>query len=157
MNKYEKFTVSRLQCIARTIGIKCWYKMRKRELIYFIMNRKDYPLDRVLSRDFFPFMFGMSYEALHDIALDSWIYGLSDARRVGLITAFDERERFLDPFFNKRGVRNVLRRLLFPDMLRAWVGLFVSNRSVAEHYVQIILRVLYPTNCFRSVRRGRKR
>ena len=48
MNKYEKFTVSRLQYMARSLGVKCWYKMRKRELICFIMNFEDYPLDRVL-------------------------------------------------------------------------------------------------------------
>ena len=91
------------------------------------------------------------------MARDSWFYGLNDTRRVSLIRAIVERERSLVLPFNKRGIGNVLRRLLFPDMLRAWVGLFVLDRSVAEHYVQIILRVLYPTNCFRSVRRMEKK
>ncbi len=41
---------------------------------------------------------------------------------------------------------------MFPETMRAWVGLFVSDKSVAEHYVQIILRVLSP-----MIRFGRRK
>ena len=82
--------VSSLQCIARVMGVRRWYKMRREELIYLITNNEDYPLDRVLDIDFFPLMFGVTYDTLHNIALDSWRYGLSDDRRVSVIRAFSE-------------------------------------------------------------------
>ncbi len=93
----------------------------------------------------------LSSNALHDIARDSCICGLSDARRVDIIRVFDGRAAFLGKWANKR-VKSVLDRLLFPDMLRAWVELFVSDKSIAEHYVQVILRVLYPSFTYRRKR-----
>ncbi len=58
---------------------------------------------------------------------------------------------FLGKCSHKR-VKSVLGRLLFPDTLRAWVELFVSDKSIAEHYVQVILRVLYPSFTYRRKR-----
>ena len=37
---------------------------------------------------------------------------------------------------------------MFQDSLRAWVGLFVSDESVSEHYAQVILDVLSPMTLF---------
>ncbi len=103
MDKYESLKVSELRNIARFIGVRGWYNLKKRELIFLVMENDGYPLDRT----------------------GKWA--------------------------NKR-VKSVLDRLLFPDTLRSWVELFVSDKSIAEHYVQVILCVLYPSFTYRRKR-----
>ncbi len=54
---------------------------------------------------------------------------------------------------------------MFPDAMKSWVELFISNKSVAEHNAQVIMSTLSPMSCFeekrlvapRRMRRGRRR
>ncbi len=39
---------------------------------------------------------------------------------------------------------------MFTIALRAWVGFFVSDKSVSEHYIQIISDTLSPMSCFKE-------
>ena len=44
--------------------------------------------------------------------------------------------------------RKSVEKRMFQDPVRAWVGLFVLDKSVSEHYAQVILNVLFPISCF---------
>ena len=46
MNEYEKLKVSDLRDIAKSRGLKGWSKLRKDNLISFIIGNEDYPSDR---------------------------------------------------------------------------------------------------------------
>ncbi len=41
-----------------------------------------------------------------------------------------------------------VEKRMFQDSMRAWVGLSVLDKSVSEHYTQVILDVLFPMSCF---------
>ncbi len=46
MNEYEKLKVLDLRDIAKSRGLKGWSKLRKDNLISFIIGNEDYPSDR---------------------------------------------------------------------------------------------------------------
>ncbi len=50
---------------------------------------------------------------------------------------------------HSRAIIESLHKRIFPESLRAWVGLFVSDKSVAEHYTEIILKTLTQIGCLR--------
>ena len=109
-----------------------------------------------LKSKYFSFLSGLTVKELHDIARESKIYGHAPLRKADLIRFLDGRCVTRRYNYQKR-IKKCLRRWMFPDTLRAWVELFVSDKSIAEHYVQIILCTLSPTNCFRKKKEIDKR
>ncbi len=96
---------------------------------------------------YFSFLSGLTVKELHDLAREGEIYDHWSLRKANLIRLLDDRYAN-ERYWYQHEFKECLRRWVFPETLRAWVGLFVSDKSVAEHYVQLILRVLSPSNCF---------
>ena len=71
----------------------------------------------------------MSVLELRDIARESGLFGYSALRKADLVGFLERRSFEITDSLNER---------IFPDALRAWVGLFVSDRSVAKHYTEVI-------------------
>ncbi len=123
---------------------------------------------RLLTRDvqipvtkYFTFLSGLTVKELRDIARKCMIRGYSRYRKTDLIRFIDCRcvIRDSNTFYIWRLndyvsdithelVQNCIEKRMFQDSMRAWVGLFVSDKSVSEHYAQIILGVLSPMKCF---------
>ncbi len=57
MDKYESLKVSELRNIARFIGVEGCYNLRKRELIFLVMENEGYLLDRTAKSKYFPLLF----------------------------------------------------------------------------------------------------
>ncbi len=149
MNAYEKPKVSDCQ---NTKVLAYKGKRKSRTL------RRDVPIPKYLT-----YMSGMTLSEIHDIAKKIKNRNYSRYRKVDLIKVIDQRcvtkdrnnffiirlglwvhditHELLQDYFDKR---------LFQDSVRAWVGLFVSDESVSEHYAQIILGVLSPMGCFKE-------
>jgi hypothetical protein len=143
---YKK--VSELREIAEFKGLPHKNKLKKAELISFIMEAEEnVSPDYVPKSKYFNFLSGLTSGELYDLAMESENFVYKYASRAELISLFDERCTDKKCAYYKL-IMKPLRKWILPDALRAWVGLFVSDDSVAEHYAQIILRVLSPMNCF---------
>ncbi len=154
MGKYESLKVSELQDIARSKGLSGWSELKERsKLISLIMDSEGYPTK------YFSFLSVLTARELHDLAQEGRIYDHWSLNRANLMRLMDDRcvnRRYII----QRDFKKCVRRWMFPVSLRAWVGLFVSDESTAEHYVQIILHVLSPMICLerkKPVRRLSKR
>ena len=145
--------VVELRDLARSRGLKGWYRLRKSDLISFLESNdrkiksqrlKIVEADRYERRKFKDKYFSrMTAKELHDFAKESNFRGHSSfSKKSELISFLDLRCQDSWHFKRMRAVRANLEKRFFPDTLRAWVRLFVSNKSVAEHYTQIILRTL---------------
>ncbi len=151
MSKYESMKVSELRDIAKFKSLKGWSKLKKSQLITFIMdNESRRPLKSKYKpkTKYFSFFSSMTVEELHDFARENKIQGYSSLKKAKLIRFLDKTCSIIWFTWRRRGVRKNLERRMFPDALRVWVGLFVSDKSIVEHYAQIILHTLSPINCF---------
>ncbi len=105
---------------------------------------------------YFSYLSSLAVKELHDIARESGLCGYSSLRKYILIRFLDKRIKV---------IKNCLERRMFPDAMKAWVELFVPNKSTTKHYAQIILKTLSPISFFsknllvrpRMIRRGRCR
>ncbi len=70
---------------------------------------------------------------LRGIARESGLSRYSALRKADLVGFLDRRSSEIKESLHKR---------IFPDALRAWVGLFVSDRHIAKHYTKLILDML---------------
>ena len=84
---------------------------------------------------YFCYLSSLAVKELHDIARESGLCGYSSLRIYSLIRFLDKRIKV---------IKNCLERRMFPDAMKAWVELFVPNKSTTKHYAQIILKTLSP-------------
>ena len=113
--------------------------------------------------EYFTYLSGLTLKELRFFARRCMIRNYSRYRKVDLIRVIDQRcvvgggnMFYMD---DEGGLFDVTRVLLqrcvsermFRDSVRAWVGLFVSDKSVSEHYVKIILGVLSPMRCIKEI------
>ena len=138
--------VSELRKIAESKGLPRKNKLKKAELISFIMEAEEnVSPDYIPKSKYFNFFSNLTSEELFKLAWDSKFYVYKYTSRAELISIFDERCVDKKCAYYKL-VKKPLRKYIFPVTLRAWVGLFVPDDSVAEHYAQIILHVLSSMN-----------
>ncbi len=145
MEMYKKFKVPELREIAENLSLnehRFLSKMRKKELISFILSDDECSSEYRPKSKYFSFLSGLTDEELCDIMCENMVHYNFPIKRAGLIELLDEQCACEDWKY----VREPMIRRMFPDTLRAWVDLFVSDKSVAEHYSQIILHVLSSAN-----------
>ncbi len=115
------------------------------------------------SSKYFAYLSGLTLKELRYFARRCMIRNYSRYSKVDLVEVLDRRcvVKGGNTFYIGRlddYVTDVTHELLqrcisermFPDSLRAWVGLFVSDKSVSEHYARIILDVLSPMKCVKE-------
>ena len=145
--------VMRLREIARSQGLKGYSRLKKSDLISLIESNeremeaqrlKIVEADRLRRREFKEKYFSrMTVKELRDFAKENNFRGHSSfGKKSELISFLDLQCQDSWRFRRVRAVRANLEKRFFPDTLRAWVRLFVSDKSVAEHYTQIILHTL---------------
>ena len=145
--------VMRLREIAKSQGLKGYSRLKKSDLISLIESNeremeaqrlKIVETDRLERREFKEKYFSrMTAKELHDFAKENNFRGHSSFnKKSGLIDFLDLRCQDSWYFRRVRAARASLEKRFFPDTLRAWVRLFVSDKFVAEHYTQIILHTL---------------
>ena len=146
MEAYEKPKVSDCQDETKDLSVskrKRSAKMRK--IVAHVPDTK-----------YLSYLSGLTARELHYIARENEIYGHTSLRKADLIKFLDwhcvKREDEDQEDFTHEVIQNYLGRQTFPDTLRAWVGLFVSDKSVSEHFVQIILNTLSSMCYFGKIR-----
>ncbi len=75
----------------------------------------------------------LSMSELRDIARESKVIGFSKYKKAGLV-------KFLSRQTNS--VNRSLSERMFPEAMRAWVGLFTKNKFTTDHYTDVILSTL---------------
>ena len=127
---------------------------------------------RLLTRDvcfpvskYFVYLSGLTMKELLEIARKCMIQDYLDYKKadlVGLINYHCVKKTY-ESFFiweylsyesdiTHELLQKSVEKRMFQDSLRAWVGLFVSDESVSEHYAQVILDVLSPMTLFEEER-----
>ncbi len=90
---------------------------------------------------YFSYLSKMTVSELQDIAPESKLRGWSNLEKADLVSFLKTHSRTTIESLHKR---------IFPESLRPWVGLFVSDKSIAEHYTEIILKTLTRIGCLRD-------
>ena len=90
-------------------------------------------MSRKSESKYFSYLSGLTVKELCDIARESGLYGYTALRKASPIRFLDKRRQLIKKCVEKR---------MFPDAMRAWVGLFAPNEFTAEHYTKVILDTL---------------
>ena len=75
----------------------------------------------------------LSMSELRDIARESKVIGYSKYRKAGLVWYLSRQTN---------SVKRSLSERMFPEAMRAWVGLFTKNKNITDHYTDVILSIL---------------
>ena len=110
---------------------------------------------------YFAYLSDLTVEELRNIVEESNIHEYSHYERDDLIKLIDQYCVNVDDDWyyideldysvqdiTHELVKKCVEKRMFPDAMRAWVDLFVPNKSVSEHHAQVILDVLSPMNIF---------
>ncbi len=85
---------------------------------------------------YFSYLSSLTVKDLKALARESGLYGYMALRKANLI-------RFLDR--QSRVIKGCLEKRMFPDSMKAWIGLFADD-NFAEHYTEVILHTLSDTS-----------
>ena len=133
-----------------------------------VLEYKGKHKSRTLRRDvrfpvpkYFKYLSGLTVKELRDIAQSGKTCECSRYKKADLVRFINYHcvKRTYKSFFmweyscyvsdiTHELVQKSVEKHMFQDSVRAWVGLFVSDESVSEHYAQVILDVLSPMSCF---------
>ena len=90
---------------------------------------------------YFSYLSKMTISELQDIARESELRGWSNLKKADVVSFLKTHSHATIESLHKR---------IFPESLRAWVGLLVSDKSIAKHYTKIILKTLNRIGCLRD-------
>jgi hypothetical protein len=110
---------------------------------------------------YFAYLSDLTVEELRNIVEESNIHEYSHYERDDLIKLIDQycvnvdddwyyidELDYLVKDITHELVKKCVEKRMFPDAMKAWVDLFAPNKSVSEHYAQVILDVLSPMSVF---------
>ena len=141
MSRYDKMKDSELRIIARAKKLKGYSGLGRRDLISLILIGEG-PMDPLTK--YYSYLSGLDTIDLHEIARENKFLSHESFRRKDMLISLLERKFKvrLSSGERRREVERYFGSRMFPDGVRAWVGLFVSDENMAEHFAQIILNNL---------------